>query len=436
MSVSLAERTSRAAERVRSKVSPTAVVTGTLAVILMTNRIGVWLHDHGHRLYLGMPPLTGRWDPLPLLRAAPSVAVGVGLVWAWPRLASRATWRHLLWIACGAAALWAVALASAEGIQGLTKVSATDYLPVVRDIGSPGTFLASFVDRIGTFTVHVRAHPPGYVLLLWALDRIGLAGAGWLAVLQFGAAASSVPATLIALRETAGEAIARRAAPFLVLAPAVVSWTSGDAFFLGVGAWAVALLILATGREGRHRDRLALAGGLLFGAGLFLSYGLILLGVIPIVVVVARRSWRVAAFAALGVLAVVAGFALAGFWWPAGLSATRVEYANSVARFRPYPYFLLANVAALALVVGPAAWAGLSQLRRSGVWLLAGGALAAVALADLSGLSKGEVERIWLPFIPWIIVATAALPKSSTRRWLLAQVAFAVAIQMAVPSPW
>ena len=35
--------------------------------------------------------------------------------------------------------------------------------------------------------------------------------------------------------------------------------------------------------------------------------------------------------------------------------------------------------------------------------------LAVVALADLSGMSKAEVERIWLPFVPWAVLATAAL---------------------------
>ena len=69
---------------------------------------------------------------------------------------------------------------------------------------------------------------------------------------------------LVTVRALAGEALARRAAPFLVLAPAAV-WmgTSADGYFAAVAAWALALLALAvTG----HRPRTTgLASGLLFG---------------------------------------------------------------------------------------------------------------------------------------------------------------------------
>ena len=61
-----------------------------------------------------------------------------------------------------------------------------------------------------------------------------------------------------------------------------------------------------------------------------------------------------------------------------------------------------------------------------GAWLLVGGALAALALADVTGLSKGEVERIWLPFMPWIVTVTvvcvtgggaAACPPPDASEW-------------------
>ena len=60
-----------------------------------------------------------------------------------------------------------------------------------------------------------------------------------------------------------------------------------------------------------------------------------------------------------------------------------------------------------------------------------------MVLADLSGMSKAEVERIWLPFLPWILLATAALPR---RRGLLvaamgAQAGSAIVIQLAIETP-
>ncbi len=226
-----------------------------------------------------------------------------------------------------------------------------------------------------------------------------------------------------------------------MLAPAAIWWSSGDAFFAGVSAWAVTLVVLATGREGRDGDRLAAGGGVLFGISLMLSYGLVLLAVVPIVVAVARRRARPLVIAAAGgALVLVAVFA-AGFSWLAGLAATRTQYWAGVASRRPYSYFLVGNLAAFALALGPAAAVGLARLRDRRTWLLVGGALAVVAIADLSGMSKAEVERIWLPFVPWVLLATAALygatrRHGSMRFWLFAQAAVAIAIQSAVRSPW
>jgi hypothetical protein len=243
---------------------------------------------------------------------------------------------------------------------------------------------------------------------------------------------------LLAVREVAGEDRARGAAAFFTLAPAAVFWTSGDAVFLGVGSWAVALLVLATGLRGARAGTAALGGGLLFGIGLFLSYGLVLLALVPAAVAARRRRLGVLAVAVVPVLLVGVGFATLGFSWFVGLVTTRHEYAESVARLRPYAYFVVANLAALAVAVGPAVWAAVARLRDRGLWLLAGSALAAVLAADLSGLSKGEVERIWLPFMPWLVAATGAPFETlgEGRAWLAVQVTWAIGLQLVVASPW
>jgi hypothetical protein len=240
------------------------------------------------------------------------------------------------------------------------------------------------------------------------------------------------------VRDVTNESAARAAAPFVVFLPAAVFWSSGDAIFLGVGTWAMALLILATGDRGRRADLLALGGGLLAGAGIFLSYGLVLLGIVPLAVAVKRRAWRPLAVSSLPVAAWFALFAVVGFWWFDGLAATRVQYAESLARVRPYPFFLVANLAALLVALGPAVWVAVARLRDRRLWLLVGAALVAVTIADVSGLSKAEVERIWLPFMPWIAVAAAgAFDDASARRtWLCVNVTWAIAVQALVRSPW
>src|SRR5207245_8401120 len=151
-------------------------------------------------------------------------------------------------------------------------------------------FLAGFVSNISRYATHVRSHPPGFLLLVWALTRIGVDGAVAAMSLALAGAAAAGVAALVALRELGGESAARRAAPFLVVVPAAV-WMLGsaDALFACVGATGVALFALATGRRGRDGDAAALGAGLLFGAGLFLSYGLVLLLALPVAIAVARR---------------------------------------------------------------------------------------------------------------------------------------------------
>jgi len=400
---------------------------------------GRWLQARGYRLWQNAPPLTGHLDLRPTPVALGAAALGVAAVAFGPALAEQLSWRRLLALSFVAAAGWAVALSLIDGPGALihSPSSVRDYLHDLPLVGSPTPFLRDFTDRISGYTTHVKAHPPGMILLLWELDRLGLSGPWWVAALEIASGASAGVAALVALREVAGEDRARSAAPFLAFVPAAVTLaSSGDAFFAGVGGWSVALLVLATGREGRRADGLSLVGGLLFAAAMFLSYGLVLLAAIPAAVAVARRRFRplIVGGAATGVvaLALLAG----GFWWVDGLLASRVQYLASVARDRPYFYFVVANLVAFAIVLGPGTVVGLIGARASRVWPLVAGALMAVALADLSGMSKAEVERIWLPFVPWMVVATASLPGPGRRAWLGVTVATGLALQMVVRMPW
>jgi hypothetical protein len=204
-------------------------------------------------------------------------------------------------------------------------------------------------------------------------------------------------------------------------------------------------VVLATGRRDGTGDRLALAGGAAFGAAVLLSYGSALLVLVPLAVARSRRHLRALVVAAAGGATVLALSALAGFWWLDGLVTTRREYLESVASVRPYGYFLLANLAALALVVGPATVAGVTRIVRGdgSARPLAGlvpPVLAVVAVADLSGMSKGEVERIWLPFALWMLPAAALAAgerdAGGVQRWLCVQMVAAIAIPLFVRTHW
>jgi hypothetical protein len=180
------------------------------------------------------------------------------------------------------------------------------------------------------------------------------------------------------------------------------------------------------------------------GLALFLSFGLTALGLVVLAVVgvhhgrLGRRGTaRLLALAAVGVLLVVAAFAVGGYWWVDGFAAAgdRVREGPSYAD-RPFGFFVVANLAAAALAVGPAAVAGLASLRRTRLALLPVAALAGVLVSDLSGLVRGETERIWLPFHVWVLTATAFLPVRQQRWWLLLSAVSAIGIEVVVRTEW
>ncbi len=388
--------------------------------------------------HIGAAPFVGTWEAVLGWRLVPALALAAAGLAAGPPLAARLRWRTMLVVSGAGALAWSVALAWADGARSISAPLATryEYLAVLPRARSAGAFLRGFVDAVPTYPTHVKSHPPGMVLLLWGFDRLGLGGAGPAAVLVLVAGAAAGVAALVALRELAGEGAARRAAPFVALTPAAVFLaTSSDALFAGVAAWGIALVVLATGRQGRRSTALGAVGGLLLGATLFLSYGLALLLAVPAAVCLYRRRVDVVATAAVAMAAVALAFVAGGFWWLDGLTAARAAYERGAATIRPYGYFVFANLAVFAVVVGPATAAALGRLRDRRVWLLAGAALLAVALADVSGLSKGEVERIWLPFAPWVAIACCSLG-ARARPWLAANLATAITLQVLLRSPW
>jgi len=413
---------------------------GAVVIVLAARHTAQDLIAHGADLRLDSPPLHASLDWRPNWRLLLPIGLGVGIVIAGPRLASRMAWSALLVASTAVGAAWAVALALLDGVDGVvgSVTHNTEYFLDVVKVGSAGSFLRGFVAHITNYRLHVKGHPPGFLLLLWGLDQLGLGSVGVAAGLEIAGGALAIPAVLLAVREVAGEQSARAAAPFVAVAPIAI-WiaTSADAFYAGVSAWAVALVVLAIGRAGRRAFAYALAGGLLFGVTAFLSYGLVLLAIIPFTVAWKRGRFAPLFVAAAAAAAVFAAFALAGFWWFDGLAATRERYFAGVASRRPYREFLLVNAACLVIALGPAIVVALGRLRDRRVWLLVGSALVAIGLAALSGMSKGEVERIWLPFSIWVLPAAAVLGLGPRRApWLASQIAFTIFLQTLVRSPW
>jgi len=137
-------------------------------------------------------------------------------------------------------------------------------------------------------------------------------------------------------------------------------------------------------------------------------------------------------------------FAVLGFSYLEALPAIRDRYFEGVGGRRPWAYWMWGDLAALAFSAGPIAFAGVAQLSRARfrdpgartVAWLSGAGVAMVLLADLSQMSRAEVERIWLPFVPWLLLSCALLPEPWRRRGLVVQVVLALAVQHLLLTGW
>ncbi|MEU4894570.1 hypothetical protein AB0B12_06195 [Streptomyces sp. NPDC044780] len=424
--------------------------------------VGTLIQRADHSLYVDWAPLYADWLPHVGPGTPAALAVAAAVVGHGPRLAARLPWRGLLGAVWAAAMAWTWSLALVDGWhRGVAERLTTrhEYLRGVDRFHDIGAALRGFTGHIlltqpDHWPAHIAGHPPGAVLTFVALDRFGLGGGGWAGAFCITVGASAAVAVLVTLRALGREHAARAAAPFLVLAPgAVWAGASADGWFAAVAAWGLALLALAATRTVRAPRAVAFGSGLLLGLTVYLSYGLTLLALPAVAVLLLARTARPLPFALTGVAAVAGAFTAAGFRWWEGYSLLVTRYYQGVASERPYGYWVWANLAVATVVAGPAGVAGVRRMlaavpdvlrrqRRGGanapdkLVMLTFAALLALAVADLSGMSKAETERIWLPFLLWLLPTTALLPADDRRRWLLAQACLALVVNHLLLTGW
>ncbi|HEY9303864.1 MAG TPA: hypothetical protein VIO95_06205 [Mycobacterium sp.] len=406
--------------------------------------------------HAGAAPIFGWLDAHVGWGTGPAIALGLAAVVWGPIVAQRLSWQALPLVAWAMSCGWAFALAMIDGWQRGFAGRLTDkdeYLPQVSGITDIPKTLRTFASRIPDFQphswiTHVSGHPPGALLTFVWLDRIGLGGGGWASLLCLLVGSSAAAAIVITLRTLADEATARRAAPFVAVAPTAI-WiaVSADGYFAGVAAWGITLLAVAVRSMIRFPGLVAAAAGLLLGWAVFLSYGLALMALPALAVLVCATSWR-SALRALGpailaAAAVAAAFAASGFWWFDGYTLVQQRYWQGIAHDRPFQYWSWANLASVVCAIGVGSVAGLGRVfdlsairRRSGLHLLMLAMLIAIVCADVSMLSKAETERIWLPFTVWLTAAPALLPPCSARVWLAINVGGALLLNSLIFTHW
>jgi methylthioxylose transferase len=436
-----------------------------LALIATAAAVGHEMNRRGLPILLPRPPLLAFWHPhvgsgTPL--AILSLLLGLRL----QQVVAALPWRRLLAAGWLLNLAWMCSLALVDGLQqGWIDVllDPNEYLHDLHRISDPWTFVSTFTHFIAfgpevggdlVWTTHVAGHPPLATLTFWLLARVGLGGGFWagaLCILVGSTASVALPATL---RELGAEAAGRRLVPFVALFPGAV-WmaVSADGLFAGV---AVSGLALVCRGAARGRILASLTGGLLLGIAVFLSYGLILFGliVLPAMLLTVRQRglrsvlvpWLIAT---CGFVTVAAAHLALGFNWVSGLVALRIRYYQGIASQRPFSYFVYADLAAWLVSCSPLLAIGVVHSTavlgkgRTGprtqdriVAALALSGVLAALVADFSAMSKAETERIWLSF-GVIAYSGLALLRGQRARWALAtSAAWALLVNHLLNTGW
>jgi hypothetical protein len=384
-----------------------------------------------------LPPLLVQWQPVvgPMIAVALAAMIA-GALWL-PRLERHHGYRFvvpiavLAWLAATALAVQAGKLqtfrrccvpASFGTILAFPLARGTDYLasaPLVSRLGVL-RFDAAFprltrpIDHL--LSLRATTHPPGSVLLAWALRALTGNRPWAIAVIATALGIASIFPTYAAAKRLYGDAAAKRASLLLACAPGFLlySATSFDAIFMF--AFMVALAASIWGLES---DGMAVVGGAASCIAIFMTWTA--LALIPIVagLFVVRLSRQVRAVL------------LRSLCWVAGLVGAVVllrlilrvnliadyranEYAQRifVGHERPYWYWAVGNVIAFLITAGVGQSVLYVHRIRDAVATHRPGLEVALAIvliaASILGLYKGETDHIWILFVPLVAICAAA----------------------------
>ncbi|CAN5307984.1 glycosyltransferase family 39 protein [soil metagenome] len=437
----------------RRSLAPAIGVGSAVALMALAILVPWMLGQSVH--VRSFPPLHAEWAPRLGPGTIPAVILAVLAIRFARDAAARAPWRWLLLGSFTVALAWLLSLATVDGLDGIGHILDTqyEYLRTARGVTDFGATLQEYVSRIpldsvDNWPVHIAGHPPGALLFFVVLVRLGL-GSGLAAGFVVIVIAATTPvAVILTVRRLGAETLARSAAPFLVMGPAAI-WmaVSADAVFGAVAAWGLCCLAFAaTSSTRRALAAWGCSAGLLLGYCVMLSYGLPLLGILALGVLLVARQWRPLPWVAGAAALVVLAFALAGFRWWEAYPVLVERYWDGIASRRQYSYWVWGDLAALAFSAGPLLGASLVAAVRDAkplrtvlqrpVVVLTLAALATILVADLSGMSKAEVERIWLPFVPWLLLGAGLLGPRERRLGFALQVVFALVVQHLLFTGW
>ncbi len=343
---------------------------------------------------------------------------------------------------------WVMALHH-EGSNGFFTVAK-------KDVHDPWTFVAAYPEWIQRQdALHIGTHPPGLILVeavllrsmesspasakwveamapesvamafrifgrtfpMSSADRATLLVTGFLTLLACGG--TVIPLYWLARTSLSAPYAWAVAALWPLVPSAILFQPAPDTAFCSLSTTALALAATAgTGASPARRRGCALLAGLVLGIGMQFTLAFLAVGLIVAIVLLADREATVRA----RLIAVVAtglgflGFTLA-FWIVTGANPFVVWWWNQKnhARFyvefpRSYRAWVIANPIELAVGIGlPAAlWASLSLAWPREIPRVCVATAVVLVLLTLGGRNLSEVARLWLPFMPTLLVAAGS----------------------------
>ncbi len=332
---------------------------------------------------------------------------------------------------------------------------ADEFLDDARHIDSVASFLAHYVERMPSLSLHGSHFPPGHALLLCAVGKTFGSGAFPAGIAVLGCSALGVVVCWLAIDERFPGAPSRQAALLLLVCPSMLDFacTSMDAVFLLFAALALRAGFRALAAEGTPLQ--AVAAGILVLVATFFSFSALPLGCVLLVhgalsgarrplVAAIRLAWIAAGYAA----AAIALFGATGFpIWKCVLAAREhgLELMTHALGRPPRaiaPQFWYGNALAFAIGGGVALVAALvARLRARPLFEEAWTPAMLVALAAMTfgGIYFMETERVWIFALPWVAaaaVSTGAFDHRSLRLLLVAGAVQALAMEVFLFTLW
>lgn len=425
------------------------VIWAAAAVAVAVVAAGFVARLRGTSFGTASEPFVAGWAPLvDPLGAAVAIAAGAAFVVAVPALL-RVRWSPVAFTIALYVIGLAVALAinvAREGVTGWTHIfdleggtsqshAINEYLPGLPTLDyGVRNYLDRFAEVVPSQSVNVAGHPPGPLLLA---SWVGATTPGALAALVIAIGACCAPLTYrLALTLDGDDRTARFAGLLCAASPLILLFgvTSFDFAFAAFGAFAACGLVA---RSWGWRT----VGLVAFAWASLMSWALLAIGAWAAIVVWRRDGFRQAA-----VLAVLCGVVVAAFqgalaarygYDPIGtLRATEQVYRDSLARERPYLFWVFGSPVAWALMLGPVIVAGVlrgATAARDGAAIAL---LAVITIAAVGGFTKAETERIWLSFVPLACVAAAPYVRAAPRVAIASLVVQALFVQLLMNTVW